>query len=122
MTRQRLPKGWEYHSNQSPLWIVTTRGTIAQAYLDEGIPAVLSIELNQCPPDTPHHNLHTDAALALIRNAGLDPIFEAAKRLAELIRHMKGTPEELVQLSAEGFKLAQLIDESEEPNGPQNAT
>lgn len=104
MPRQKLPDGWEY----SPTWnncIEHTSGW-PEVHICTGSFRLDSLESStEIPPSV---------ALAVIRNAGLDAVYEAAKELlatddARMMPNLFG-------------KLRKLIESLEEPQDPRAVT
>ena len=118
MPRQRLPDGWAPDSDGD------LRGPDASLAVhcdDNGL--VLSIDLGNenteviAESDTYwiQRELPADVALPLFRNAGLDPIFSAAKRVVELMPWRGAAAEAKSEFESALNDLKRLVDESEEP-------
>jgi hypothetical protein len=100
MARQKLPFDWHYRDKDA---MIGRRGVVV---CSDGIRIGIF-------DDDSDETMFTDIApaLAVIRNAGLDFIFSAAKRVVEARRNatLKGT-----KLFSELDELERLIDASEE--------
>jgi len=125
MARQRLRKGWVYNASNDAAFDLkrlhilaglTDHFTANDGVRCIGVDGPASETIQQCP---------VDVALALIRNADLDPIFEAARRLRDADNLAPGgalggtSNGRLLASRKEALEeLKRLIDESEEPDTP----